>query len=59
MLDQYCARLDEMERIFLPERIVQATRRKAELFDGQSALDWILNGRWPEVIQKYEAALCY
>ena len=58
-LDQHCARLDEMERIFLPHRIVPATRRNAAIFDGQSAIEWILNGRWTEVIQKYESALAF
>lgn len=45
--------------IFQPERLPQALRRKAELFGGETALDWILRGRMGEVADRYETALVY
>ncbi len=54
--DGALARLGE---IFRPERLRQALRRDAELFDGESALDWILRGRISKAAARYETALCY
>jgi hypothetical protein len=34
-------------------------RRPAELFDGETALAWILRGRIAEVADRYETALLY
>jgi transcriptional regulator with XRE-family HTH domain len=45
--------------IFRPERLPQVIRRTADIFDGQSALDWILFGRVDEVANRYEAAFAY
>lgn len=45
--------------MFRPERLPDVVRRKAELFGGQSALEWILQGRIGEVVNRYEAALTY
>jgi len=48
-----------MLEIFRPERLFQVVRRKADLFDGESALEWILRGRVAEVADRYELALSY
>lgn len=53
------ADLGRLLSIFVPERLPQAIRRKAELFDGESALDWILRGRISEVANRYAVALVY
>jgi len=42
-----------------PEHLREAVRRKAGLFDGERALDWILRGRLAEVANRYEVALAY
>jgi len=51
--------LGRMLEIFRPERLFQVVRRKADLFDGESALEWILRGRVAEVADRYELALSY
>ncbi len=51
--------LDRLLRIFRRERLPLAIRRKAELFGGRQALDWILDGRIAEVADRYEAGLAY
>jgi transcriptional regulator with XRE-family HTH domain len=51
--------LDRLLRIFRPERLPLAIRRRAELFGGRRALDWILDGRIAEVADRYEAGLAY
>jgi DNA-binding transcriptional regulator YiaG len=48
-----------LSAIFRPDRLPQVIRRKVELFDGQTALDWILQGRIDEVADRYEASLAY
>lgn len=53
------AALDRLLSIFRPEVLPGVTRRKAELFDGETALDWILRGRIDEVADHYESALSY
>lgn len=40
--------------LFLPSRIPELIRRKAELFGGRTALEWIKEGRIEEVVQRYE-----
>jgi len=45
--------------MFRPERLAQVVRRKAGLFDGESALDWILRGRIVTAVDHYEIALVY
>ena len=45
--------------IFRPERLPQVIRRKAALFGGESALDWILRGQIHEVADRYETTLAY
>jgi DNA-binding XRE family transcriptional regulator len=45
--------------LFRPERLPQVIRRKIDLFEGESALDWILQGRTDEVVERYESALTY
>lgn len=51
--------LRRLKSMFLPERLPQVVRRPAELFDGDSALDWILQGRLREVADRYELLLRY
>ena len=51
--------LTRLTEIFRPARLRQVLRRDAELFDGESALDWILRGRISEAAARYETALCY
>ena len=53
------AALRRLLTVFRPERIAQAIRRKAELFSGETALDWILRGRIVDVADRYETALVY
>ncbi len=53
------AALARLLDLFRPESLPQAIRRRAELFGGESALDWILRGRMAEVADRYEAALVY
>jgi hypothetical protein len=51
--------LDRMLWLFRPERLPQVIRRRAEAFDGERALDWILDGRIAEVAERYDTGLSY
>lgn len=51
--------LRRLQDLFRPERLAAAIRRSAELFNGESALEWILRGRIAEVADRYEQALLY
>lgn len=51
--------LGRLLALLKPEHLRQAIRRKAELFDGERALDWILRGRLADVAHRYELALAY
>ena len=53
------AALGRLEALFLPDRLPQAIRRPAELFQGERALDLILRGRIADVAARYEMALAY
>jgi len=53
------AGLRRLQELILPERLPTAIRRPAELFNGETALAWILRGRIAEVADRYEAALLY
>ncbi len=53
------AALDQLLGVFLPERLPQVIRRRAAAFDGERALDWILDGRISEVADKYDSGLAY
>ncbi len=53
------AALARLTGILLPDALPSAIRRPAELFGGRRALDWILEGRIPEVVERYELALTY
>ena len=53
------AALGRLEAMFRPERLSQVVRRKAGLFEGESALDWILRGRIAAAAGRYETALAY
>ena len=58
-LDRTAAALGRLIEIFRPERLARTLRRAADLFGGETALDWILRGRISEVADRYEAALAY
>jgi len=45
--------------LFRPERLPQLIRHKAEGFEGERALDWILRGRIAEVADRYDLGLLY
>ena len=45
--------------IFRPERLPQVIRQKADIFEGESARDWILRGRIQDVADLYESAFAY
>lgn len=51
--------MKRLTKIFLPERLPQVIRRPAQLFDGETALDWILQGRIREVADRYDLLLQY
>jgi hypothetical protein len=51
--------LDRLLTLFRPERLPQVIRRKADLFEGEEALDWILRGRIADVADRYDSALSY
>lgn len=51
--------LRRLQDLFRPDRLAAVVRRSAELFDGESALEWILRGRIAEVADRYETALLY
>jgi transcriptional regulator with XRE-family HTH domain len=51
--------LTRLMELFLPQRLPEVVRRKADLFAGSRALDWILQGRIAEVADRYERALSY
>ena len=51
--------LDRLLLLFRPERLHQVVRRKADLFDHEPALEWILRGRLGDVAGRYEAVLGY
>ncbi len=53
------AALDRLLEVFRAERLAIVVRRQAELFSGESALDWIFRGRIGEVADRYEFALTY
>lgn len=53
------AALDQLAELFQPERLPLVIRRSAQLFDGESALDWILRGRIQEVADRYDRVLSY
>jgi len=53
------AGLQRLQDLFRPERLPTVIRRPAELFDGETALDWILRGRIAEVADRYETVLVY
>jgi hypothetical protein len=51
--------LDRLVKLFLPQRLPEVVRRKADLFDGGRPLDWILRGRRADMADGYELALTY
>lgn len=53
------ASLSRMLELIRPDRLAQVVRRKADLFDGEQALDWILRGQMAQVAERYDAALAY
>lgn len=53
------AALERLLGVFRAERLAPVVRRRAEIFSGESALDWIFHGRIGEVADRYEVALSY
>ena len=53
------AAVERLLQLFRPQQLSQVIRRKADLFEAERALDWILRGRIAEVADRYEAALLY
>jgi transcriptional regulator with XRE-family HTH domain len=53
------AGLRRLQDLFRPERLATVVRRAADLFDGDTALEWILRGRIAEVADRYETSLLY
>jgi transcriptional regulator with XRE-family HTH domain len=58
-LDSADAAFTRLAALFRPERLPEAIRRPADLFDGERALDWIRRGRIADVVDRYEMALSY
>lgn len=58
-LTQADAALSRLLELFEPDRLLLVIRRPAELFGGESALDWILRGRLGKVADGYERLLAY
>ncbi len=58
-LDVADAALTRLLSIFRPDRLPEVVRRLAELFDGQSALDWILTSRIRDVADRYDLLTRY
>lgn len=53
------AGLRRLQNLFPAERLAVVVRRPVEIFDGESALDWILRGRIAAVADRYETVLLY
>lgn len=53
------AALERLLKMFRLERLPETLRRPAQLFDGKTALSWILQGRIAEVADRYEVLLRY
>lgn len=53
------AALSHLLSIFLPDRLPTVIRQPAEIFKGQRALDWILQGRIKDVADQYDALTRY
>ena len=51
--------LSKLLSVFRPERLPQVVRREAELFDGETAVEWMVQGRITEVAERYEQAFAY
>jgi DNA-binding transcriptional regulator YiaG len=51
--------LSKLLGIFRPDRLPQVIRRRVELFEGQSAAEWIISGKITEVAERYETAFAY
>jgi hypothetical protein len=59
VINRVSSAVNRLLTMFRPERLPDVVRREAELFGGQSALDWILQGRIEDVVNRYERALAY
>jgi transcriptional regulator with XRE-family HTH domain len=51
--------LERMLWLFRPDRLPQVIRRRADAFDGERALEWILDGRIAEVADRYDSGLSF
>lgn len=59
LISQTDASLKVIDDLFEEARLPDLVRRPAEVFGGQSALDWILGGRIREVADTYDEALYF
>jgi DNA-binding transcriptional regulator YdaS (Cro superfamily) len=48
-----------LQTLLRPEVLPAAVRRPADIFAGESALQWILRGRIADVVDRYEDSLRY
>lgn len=53
------AALDQLLTLFAADRLPQVIRRRADAFNGERALDWILDGRMSDVADIYDGGLSY
>ena len=58
-LDVIQGAINRLHSLFAADRLPQVIRRRAEMFDNERALDWILRGRIVEVADRYEMVLAY
>ena len=58
-LEEAHAGFMRLRKIFVAKRLRSVIRRRAEAFDGERALDWILRGKITEVAERYERLLSY
>lgn len=49
--------LERLSSLFTAPEIPGLIRRKAGLFGGGTALEWIMEGRIDEVVQRYDLAI--
>jgi len=51
--------LNKLLEMFRPSKLPEVIRRTAQMFNGERALEWILQGKITEVSDRYEVALRY
>lgn len=58
-LDAVQREISQLLTMFEPDRLAAVLRRKADLFEGSTAMSLILSGRIAEVVREYERLLTY